>query len=51
MTPRTLKILAVTYAVKTLLIGIAWLAIPNLPERATAKAHEVWTSILPETAK
>ena len=48
MTPRTLKIIAVTYVIKTLLVGIAWIAIPDLPQRATAKAREVWTSILPE---
>jgi len=33
MTPRTLRILAVAYLVKSLLIGIAWLAVPDLPQR------------------
>jgi len=42
MTPRTLKIVALVYAVKTLLVGIAWIAVPNLPERASAKAREMW---------
>ncbi len=45
MTPRTLKIVALTYLVKTLLVGIAWLAIPDLPVRASAKAREVWSAL------
>jgi len=31
---RTLKLLAWGYAVKTLLVGFAWLLVPDLPERA-----------------
>ena len=34
MRPRTLKILAVGYVVKTLLVGITWILVPDLPERA-----------------
>lgn len=45
MTPRRLKIVALTYLVKTLLVGIAWVAIPDLPARASAKAREVWSAI------
>ena len=33
MTPRALRILAVCYLVKTLILGIAWLAVPDLPRR------------------
>ena len=33
MTPRTLRIVAVSYLVKTLLIGIVWLAVPDFPQR------------------
>ena len=33
MTPRALRILALCYLVKTLLLGIAWLAVPDLPQR------------------
>ena len=40
-----LKIVAVVYLVKTLLIGIAWLVVPDLPERAMAKARETWTAV------
>lgn len=42
MTPRTLKILAWSYVVKTLLLGMAWIAVPDLPQRAEAQAREAW---------
>jgi len=40
--PKLLRTLAVVYAVKTLLVGIAWLAIPDLPERAATHVRETW---------
>ena len=40
--PRMLRTLAVVYAVKTVLVGIAWLAIPDLPERAATHVRETW---------
>ena len=51
MTPRTLKIIAVTYIAKTALIGAAWIAIPELPQRAQAKAQQLWTSLFAETTR
>ena len=33
MTPRALRIVALCYLVKTLLVGVAWLAVPDLPHR------------------
>jgi hypothetical protein len=42
VTPRFLRTLAVVYVVKTLLVGIAWLAIPDLPERAALHVRETW---------
>ena len=33
MTPRALRILALCYLVKTLILGLAWLAVPDLPQR------------------
>ena len=39
---RTLRLIAIGYAVKTLLIGIAWLAVPDLPERAATHVRETW---------
>jgi len=46
MSPRTLKILAVGYAVKTLLVGLAWLAIPDLPARAANHARRTWAAVV-----
>jgi hypothetical protein len=40
--PRTLRLIAVGYAVKTLLIGIAWLAVPDLPKRAATHVRQTW---------
>jgi hypothetical protein len=43
MTPRTLKLVAISYLVKTLLLAAAWVAVPDLPNRASARAREAWT--------
>ena len=40
--PSTLRLIAIVYAVKTLLIGIAWLVVPDLPERAAAQVRQTW---------
>jgi hypothetical protein len=40
-----LKIVAIVYLVKTLLVGIAWLMVPDLPQRAMTKAREAWTAV------
>ena len=40
-----LKIVAIVYVVKTLLVGIAWLMVPDLPQRAMTKARETWTAV------
>jgi hypothetical protein len=40
-----LKIVAVVYLVKTLILGVAWLIVPDLPQRAAAKARETWTAV------
>lgn len=45
MTPRTLKLIALGYAVKTLLLGLAWLMVPDLPARATSKARATWAAV------
>lgn len=39
---RPLRVVAVVYAVKTLLIGIAWLVVPDLPERAATQVRQTW---------
>lgn len=45
MSPRTLKLIAVVYAVKTLLVGAAWLIVPDLPARAMSKARQTWSVV------
>lgn len=42
MTRRTLKLMAIGYAVKTLVFGAAWLVIPDLPQRALLTARQAW---------
>lgn len=51
MTPRTLKIVGLCYLIKTLLIGLAWIAIPDLPARASAKARQMWSAIFETSAE
>ena len=43
---RTLKLVAISYAVKTVLVGILWLVAPEIPEAALAHARAVWASAL-----
>jgi hypothetical protein len=49
MNPKTLKLIALAYVVKTALVGLAWLAIPDLPERAVAMARHTWSRVTSET--
>ena len=39
---RTLKLVAIGYAVKTVVFGVAWLVVPDLPQRAMATARQAW---------
>jgi hypothetical protein len=48
MNRRMLKIIAISYAVKTLLVGVAWIFIPDLPERAATAARDTWTYVAGE---
>jgi hypothetical protein len=45
-----LKIMALSYLVKTILLGIAWLFVPDLPQRATALARSAWSYVAPAPA-
>ena len=45
MNPKTLKLIALGYVVKTVLFGLAWLAIPDLPERAMEMARQTWVRV------
>ena len=51
MTPRMLKLVALSYLAKTLLLGAAWIAIPDLPARAEAKARALWAAVFEAKAK
>jgi hypothetical protein len=42
MNRRTLKLIAWGYVVKTVVLGVAWLIVPDLPHRAVTKARETW---------
>jgi len=46
MTHKTLKVLAVSYLVKTLLFGLAWLMVPDLPQRTAVMLREVWDQVV-----
>jgi hypothetical protein len=45
LTRRTARLLAVSYVVKTLLVGTAWLTVPDLRERALATARAAWERV------
>ena len=47
MRPRLLRILAVSYLVKTLLVGIAWVFVPELPELAMAALRTTFATTTP----
>ncbi len=46
MKRRVFRMIALGYLVKTLLIGLAWLVVPDLPQRAAAKAREAWSLVV-----
>jgi hypothetical protein len=39
---RTLKLIAIGYAVKTALFAAAWVVVPDLPQRVLATACRAW---------
>lgn len=41
---KTLKIIAISYAIKTLLVGAAWLFMPELADRALAAARTTFAA-------
>ena len=50
MSPRTLKVIAAVYAVKTVLLGLAWFMVPDLPARAAQKARQTWAAVAGRSA-
>lgn len=45
MSRRTLKLIAWSYAIKTVLVGILWLVAPEIPQKAIAHARRAWASV------
>lgn len=45
MNRRLLKLCLASYALKTLLLGLAWWAVPDLPDRAREAATRTWRAI------
>jgi hypothetical protein len=45
MSRRTLKIVAIGYAVKTLIVAVAWVLVPELPQMVKAKVQAAWTAM------
>jgi len=39
---RTLKLIAIGYMVKTVVLGTAWLVVPDFPQRAMDTARQAW---------
>ncbi len=48
MSRRTFRVVATLYLVKSLLIGLAWLAIPDLPERTVSVVRQAFQSTPPK---
>jgi hypothetical protein len=45
MKGRTLKLLAWSYAIKTVLVAILWLVAPEIPQQVIAHARRAWASV------
>lgn len=45
MRRRTLKLLAWSYAIKTVLVGILWLVAPEIPRQVVDHARRAWSSV------
>ena len=44
MNPRLLRVLAISYAIKTLLLGVAWIFVPDLPQRVAHRMRATFSS-------
>jgi len=42
---KLLRVVSIGYLIKTLLLGVAWLLVPDLPHRAEVAAKHVWTQL------
>jgi hypothetical protein len=43
---KVLKIIGISYLIKTLIIGTAWFFVPDLPARTLALARSAWAQIV-----
>jgi hypothetical protein len=45
MSAKTIRIICGVYLAKSLLLGVLWIAIPDLPHRTAVRLRETWTRI------
>ena len=45
MSRRTVRLVAVSYGVKTLLLALLWVVAPEVPARALGHARAAWTRL------
>jgi hypothetical protein len=43
---RTVKLVAISYAVKTVLVGVLWLVAPEIPAAVLAHARAAWAGAI-----
>ena len=46
MKGRTLRLIAWSYAIKTVLVGLLWLVAPEVPRQAVAHARRAWATVM-----
>ena len=49
MSRRSVRLLALSYAVKSLLLALLWVMAPELPAKALGHARAAWTWVLEGT--
>ena len=45
MSTRMIRLVVASYLVKTVLFAVAWLLVPELPQRAMAGARGLWLAL------
>jgi hypothetical protein len=45
MSRRTLKLVAVGYLVKTLIVAVVWVLVPDLPRLVRARVQAAWAAV------
>ena len=44
--PRTVKLVALSYGLKTLAFGVAWYFVPDLPQRLVEATQAAWAWVI-----